>query len=79
MRPGLLSAVGLLGADRRGDFSVMRSLTVTDENLPTFKEGIAILKDRGAKWCVAEGLELHDPTTEHAVDLRYQGQYFKIS
>ena len=78
-RPGLLSAVGLLDADRRGDFSVTRLLSVADKNLPVFKEGIAILKGRGAKWCAEEALEMRDLTAEYTVDLRYQGQAFEIT
>ena len=79
LRPGLLSAVGLLDADRRGDFSVTRLLSVADKNLPVFKEGIAILKGRGAKWCAEEALEMRDLTAEYTVDLRYQGQAFEIT
>ena len=78
-RPGLLSAVGLLDADRRGDFSVTRLLSVADKNLPVFKEGIAILKGRGAKWCAEEALEMRDLTAEYTVDLRYQRQAFEIT
>ena len=77
--PGLLSAVGLIDADRRGDFSVTRLLNVTDENLPAFQEGISILADRGASWCAEENLVKADLFAEYTVDLRYQGQAFEIT
>ncbi len=78
-RPGLLSAVGLLDADRRGDFSVTRLLVASDENLPAFREGIAILEERGAAWSAAEGLRQEELAAEYAVDMRYAGQAFEIT
>ncbi len=77
--PGLLSAVGLLDADRRGDFSVTRLLTVTGKNRGGFEEGIKILKARGANWCAEESLDIGDLTAEYTLDLRYQGQAFEIT
>jgi N-methylhydantoinase A len=79
LRPGLLSAVGLLDADRRGDFSVTRLLAVTEKNLTAFEEGVEILNARGADWCAEEALEIGDLTAEYTVDLRYQGQAFEIT
>ncbi len=78
-RPGLLSAVGLLDADRRGDFSVTRLLLASDENLPAFREGIAILEERGATWSAAENQRLDELVAEYAVDIRYAGQAFEIT
>ena len=78
-RPGLLSAVGLLDADRRGDFSVTRLLTASGANLDAFKEGIGILTDRGAAWSRVEDLVMPDLNAEYAVDVRYQGQAFELT
>lgn len=78
-RPGLLSAVGLLDADRRGDFSVTRLMTVTDENLSAFQEGITILANRSEAWCAEENLAKENLLAEYTVDLRYQGQAFEIT
>ena len=78
-RPGLLSAVGLLDADRRGDFSVTRLLTATNRNIPEFQEGIAILADLGAIWCAEEALVMADLLAEYTADLRYQGQAFELT
>lgn len=78
-RPGLLSAVGLLDADRRGDFSVTRLLTAAETNLPAFQEGSVILLERAAAWCAEEGLKMVDLLAEAAVDLRYEGQAFEIT
>ena len=78
-RPGLLSAVGLLDADRRGDFSVTRLLIASDENLHAFREGVEILNGRGAAWRQQEGLEREDLVAEWAADLRYAGQAFEIT
>jgi len=78
-RPGLLSAVGLLDADRRGDFSVTRLLTASGANLDAFKEGIGILTDRGAAWSREEDLAMPDLNAEYAVDLRYKGQAFELT
>ncbi len=79
MHPGLLSAVGLLDADRRGDFSVTRLLTVAAKNLSGLEEGIEILKARGTNWCAEESLEIGHLTAEYTLDLRYQGQAFEIT
>ena len=77
-RPGLLSAVGLIDADRRGDFSVTRLLTASEKNLEAFLEGIAILTDRGTTWCGEEDLVMSGLVAEFAADLRYQGQAFEL-
>ena len=54
-RPGLLSAIGLLHADVRGDFSLTRLLRAERANLAAFNAGFADLKARGAEWMRGEG------------------------
>jgi len=78
-RPGLLSAVGLLDADRRGDFSVTRLLIASEDNLPAFGEGMSILAERGGNWAAEEKLKLSMLDSEYAADMRYAGQAFELT
>jgi N-methylhydantoinase A len=78
-RPGLLSAIGLLDADRRGDFSVTRLVTAEAENLPKLREGLEILSLRGEAWREQEKIETSSLVTEWGVDLRYVGQAFEMT
>jgi len=75
-RPGLLSAIGLLHADVRGDFSLTRLLRAEAANLKTFNAGFADLKKRGAEWLRGEGEQR--AKFEWFVDLRYFGQNFEL-
>jgi len=53
-RPGLLSAIGLLHADVRGDFSLTRLLRAENANVKAFNAGFADLKKRGEAWIAVE-------------------------
>ncbi|MFH1602846.1 MAG: hydantoinase/oxoprolinase family protein [Pseudomonadota bacterium] len=75
-RPGLLSAIGLLHADVRGDFSLTRLLRAEAVNLDAFNAGFADLKKRGAEWLLGEGERRAQ--FEWFVDLRYFGQNFEL-
>lgn len=75
-RPGLLSAIGLLHADVRGDFSLTRLLRADAKNLKAFNAGFADLKKRGAEWLRGEGER--KAKFEWFVDLRYFGQNFEL-
>ena len=75
-RPGLLSAIGLLHADVRGDFSLTRLLRAEAANLKTFNSGFAELKKRGAEWLRGEGER--KAQFKWFVDLRYFGQNFEM-
>jgi N-methylhydantoinase A len=75
-RPGLLSAIGLLHADVRGDFSLTRLLRAEAINLKAFNTGFADLKKRGAAWLRGEGGT--KGRFEWFVDLRYFGQNFEL-
>lgn len=77
-RPGLLSAMGLLHADARGDFSLTRLLLAEDASLAGLDEGIAELNARGAAWLEREGSGA-DALLEWQADLRYFGQNFELS
>ena len=75
-RPGLLSAIGLLHADVRGDFSLTRLLRAERANVKAFNEGFADLKKRGTEWLHGEGER--KAKFEWFVDLRYFGQNFEL-
>ncbi len=75
-RPGLLSAIGLLHADVRGDFSLTRLLRAESTNVKAFNTGFADLKKRGAEWLRGEGER--KAKFEWFVDLRYFGQNFEL-
>ncbi len=75
-RPGLLSAIGLLHADVRGDFSLTRLLRAEAQNVKAFNAGFADLKKRGAEWLTGEAEK--KAKFEWFVDLRYFGQNFEL-
>jgi N-methylhydantoinase A len=75
-RPGLLSAIGLLHAEVRGDFSLTRLVVAEPSGLKSLKEGFATLKQRGAEWFKGES-ETHGSYHWFA-DLRYLGQNFEL-
>lgn len=75
-RPGLLSAIGLLHADVRGDFSLTRLLRAGPENLKALNHGLGELKKRGAGWLQREGEE--HASFDWFADLRYIGQNFEL-
>jgi N-methylhydantoinase A len=71
-RPGLLSAIGLLHADVRGDFSLTRLTRAAREGLPALNGGLAAVKRRGAAWLAGEGERR--ARFDWYADLRYLGQ-----
>ncbi|ETW95164.1 MAG: hypothetical protein ETSY1_31775 [Candidatus Entotheonella factor] len=77
-RPGLLSAMGLLHADRRGDFSLTRLVLAQGENLPAINEGMAQLQEQAQAWLAGERRsESGDDalaTHQWQLDMRYAGQ-----
>ncbi len=75
-RPGLLSAIGLLHADVRGDFSLTRLLRAESANVTAFNAGFADLKKRGAAWLHGEGEK--KARFEFFLDMRYFGQNFEL-
>jgi N-methylhydantoinase A len=72
--PGLLSAIGLLHADRRADLGLTRLLPARDESLPACAAGFADLAQRGADWLAREGLAAADAAFDWAAEFRYQRQ-----
>jgi N-methylhydantoinase A len=75
--PGLLSAIGLLHAEVRGDFSLTRLVRAEASALKALNEGLAVLGKRGAEWLAGEGEG--KGTFRWYADLRYLGQNFELS
>jgi N-methylhydantoinase A len=75
-RPGLLSAIGLLHADVRGDFSLTRLVRAEASGLKALNAGFKTLAKRGAQWLKGEGEERG--AYQWFADLRYFGQNFEL-
>jgi N-methylhydantoinase A len=76
-RPGLLSAVGLLHAEVRSDFSLTRLVRLETAGLRTLNAGLKILAKRGTQWLKSE--REAKGTFECFADLRYFGQNFELA
>lgn len=76
-RPGLLSAMGLLHADARGDFSLTRLVLAEPSSLGTLNAGLKELERRGAAWLEREAAGA-PALFEWQGDLRYFGQNFEL-
>jgi len=75
-RPGLLSAIGLLHAEVRGDFSLTRLVRADMAGLKSLNAGFSTLAKRGARWLKGEGEA--KGTFQWFADLRYLGQNFEL-
>ncbi|MEO8442193.1 MAG: hydantoinase/oxoprolinase family protein, partial [Betaproteobacteria bacterium] len=78
-RPGLLSALGLLHADVRGDFSLTRLLVATAANIQALNAGFVELRERGAAWLVGEAGKNAKADYLWLMDMRYLGQNYELS
>ncbi len=76
-RPGVVSALGGLVADLRGDFIRTVYAPLTDAALPQLEQDFAALADEGRAWLAAQGF---DGTADLrlSADMRYAGQSFEI-
>jgi N-methylhydantoinase A len=77
-RPGLLSALGLLHADVRGDFSLTRFVRALPSNLAAVNAGFAQLRAQGEAWIEGEIGPGAKAVFEWSADLRYVGQNFEL-
>ena len=77
-RPGLLSALGLLHADVRGDFSLTRLVTVTPQNLSAINSGFDELRRRGTEWLRGEADKSVRAKYDWLIDMRYLGQNYEL-
>ncbi|MDO8877685.1 MAG: hydantoinase/oxoprolinase family protein [Pseudolabrys sp.] len=78
-RPGILSALGLLHADTRADFSLTRLALANSESIGVLNAGLAQLADRAKGWLATEQAGKADVVYEWHVDLRYFGQNFELA
>ncbi|HEV7819926.1 MAG TPA: hydantoinase/oxoprolinase family protein, partial [Burkholderiales bacterium] len=78
-RPGLLSALGLLHADVRGDFSLTRLLVAIDTNIKALNAGFIELRARGAEWLAGEAGKNAKADYLWLMDMRYLGQNYELS
>lgn len=76
--PGLLSALGLLGAEVRGDFSLTRLLRAEPASLAALNEALAALQARAEHFLREEREEPRRARLEWLADLRYVGQNFEL-
>jgi N-methylhydantoinase A len=77
-RPGLLSAIGLLHADVRGDFSLTRFMRAEAANLGAINAGFAQLRAQAETWLAGEAGEDSRALYDWSLDLRYVGQNFEL-
>ena len=78
-RPGLLSALGLLHADLRGDFSLTRLVTATPQTLSAINSGFDELRRRGTEWLRGEAEANARAKYGWLIDMRYSGQNNELS
>jgi N-methylhydantoinase A len=76
--PGLTSAIGLLDADVRGDFSLTRLARAQPQNLAAINQGFAQLRSQARTWLRGEAAVDAPASFAWAVDLRYVGQNFEL-
>jgi N-methylhydantoinase A len=78
-RPGLLSALGLLHADVRGDFSLTRLVMAAPQNLRVINAGFDELRGRGTGWLRGEADAAARAKYSWLIDMRYLGQNYELS
>ncbi|MER8570777.1 hydantoinase/oxoprolinase family protein [Mesorhizobium sp. M1409] len=76
-RPGVVSALGGLVADLRGDFIRTIFSQLSGTSLPTIREAFETLAQEGRDWLVAQG---HNAAAQLTLscDMRYIGQSYEI-
>ncbi|NYZ12260.1 hydantoinase/oxoprolinase family protein [Azospirillum sp. RWY-5-1] len=76
-RPGVVSALGGLVADLRGDFIRTLFADLSAGLLPSLRGVVSALADEGCRWLAAQG---HDGAIDLqlSADMRYAGQSYEI-
>jgi N-methylhydantoinase A len=77
-RPGLLSAIGLIRADLRGDFSLTRLAAADAANLAMLNKGRGELWRRSRDWLAGEAVGDDLGVAHWQADIRYRGQNFEL-
>jgi N-methylhydantoinase A len=77
--PGVLSALGMLVADLKKDYSQTVMLRADDVDWAELEEHFQPLKSRGLEELVAEGVAPADVSLSQALDMRYAGQSHELT
>jgi N-methylhydantoinase A len=77
--PGVLSAVGLLNADARGDFSATQLLPADTASTPALNEALSRLSLKAKDWLAGEQLAANEAQYEHLAEMRYLGQNYELA
>ncbi len=77
-RPGILSALGLLHADLRGDFSLTCLDIAEAESVASLNTGLERLEALGQSWLQTEAQPGATASFGWAADMRYFGQNFEL-
>jgi N-methylhydantoinase A len=77
--PGLMSALGLLAADIRGDFGLTCLTEATTAGLSGIRDAFATLQAGCADWARGEQLQADALRFEYALELRYRGQSSELA
>jgi N-methylhydantoinase A len=77
--PGLLSAIGLLSADVRGDFALTCLAPADHLGASVVRRAFAELSARMLSWAAVEGLDPAAVRRTAAIDLRYRGQSSELT
>jgi N-methylhydantoinase A len=78
-RPGLLSAIGQLHADVRGDFSLTQIVPASSASLQRVNRALADLRLEGEQWLAGETEDAHRAGFEWLAELRYVGQSSELA
>jgi N-methylhydantoinase A len=78
-RPGLLSAIGLIHAEVRGDFSLTRFVRADASQLGAINAGYAQLRAQAEAWLEGEIGGEAAAVYQWSLDLRYTGQNFELN
>jgi N-methylhydantoinase A len=77
-RPGLLSALGLLHADVRGDFSLTCLVVAAADSIRAINDGLSQLRKRGNEWLKGESEGKARANLGWSIDMRYLGQNYEL-
>jgi N-methylhydantoinase A len=77
--PGILSALGLLVADLRVDFSRTRVLPAVAESLEAANTTLLELESEALAWMDREGIDPDRRRLRRVADMRYVGQNYELS
>ena len=77
--PGLFSALGLLWADSRADFSATANLALTEDNAAPLDSLLRQLEADAEAWLEKERMPAERRTLQRSGDMRYRLQNYEVS